>query len=61
MIGSLPPGWILIFGSLLIPLLRGRLRSAYMLLLPAIGFGQLLWLQRSLSAQLEEGVVLLGV
>ncbi|MCH7826312.1 MAG: Na(+)/H(+) antiporter subunit D [Acidobacteria bacterium] len=58
MIGSLPPGWILIFGSLLIPLLRGRLRSAYMLLLPAIGFGQLLWLQRSLSAQLEGGVVL---
>ena len=67
MIDSLAPGWILIlgspliFGSPLIPLLRGRVRSAYMLLLPAIGFGQLLWLQRSLSAQLEGGVVLARV
>ena len=61
MIGSLAPGWILIFGALLIPLLRGRLRSAYMLLLPALGFAQLVWLQRSLAAQLEGGVVLLQV
>ena len=61
MINSLPPGWILIFGVLLIPMLRGRLRSAYLLLLPAIGFGQLLWLQRSLAAQLEDGVVLVRV
>lgn len=42
MIDSLPPGWLLILGGLLIPLLRGRARSAYMLLLPVLGFLQLL-------------------
>ena len=42
MIDSVPPGWLLIFGGLLIPLLRGRGRSAYILLLPALGFFQLL-------------------
>ncbi len=42
MIDSVPPGCLLIFGGLLIPLLRGRSRSAYMLLLPALGFLQLL-------------------
>ena len=44
MIDSFPPGWLLIFGGLLVPLFRGRLRSAYMLLLPALGFLQLLLL-----------------
>ena len=44
MIDSFPPGWLLIFGGLLVPLFRGRLRSAYMLLLPARGFLQLLLL-----------------
>ena len=42
MIDSVPPGCLLIFGGLLIPLLRGRSRSTYMLLLPALGFLQLL-------------------
>ncbi|HJO28885.1 MAG TPA: Na(+)/H(+) antiporter subunit D [Acidobacteriota bacterium] len=42
MIDSFPPGWLLIFGGLLVPLFRGRVRSAYMLLLPALGFIQLL-------------------
>ena len=42
MIDSFPPGWLLIFGGLLVPLFRGRARSAYMLLLPALGFLQLL-------------------
>ena len=44
MIDSFPPGWLLIFVGLLVPLFRGRLRSAYMLLLPALGFLQLLLL-----------------
>ncbi len=39
------PGLILILGSLLIPVLRGRLRSAYMLALPVLGFAYLLMLQ----------------
>ena len=36
------PALILIFGALIIPLIRGRLRSGYMLVLPAIGFACLL-------------------
>ena len=36
MIADLPPGSILILGALLIPLFRGRLRSAYVLLLPLL-------------------------
>ena len=42
MIIDLPPGFILILGAALVPLLRGRLRSAWLLLLPIIGFVQLL-------------------
>ncbi len=38
MINSLPPAAILIIGALLIPFLKGRLKSAYMLLLPVIAF-----------------------
>ena len=38
MTGSSPPSLILIFGSLLIPLLKGKLKSVYMLLLPVIAF-----------------------
>jgi multicomponent Na+:H+ antiporter subunit D len=36
------PGWILILGALLVPLLRGPVRQAYMLLLPVLGLAQLL-------------------
>ncbi|MDI6748310.1 MAG: Na(+)/H(+) antiporter subunit D [Rhodocyclaceae bacterium] len=36
-IAELSPGLTLIIGSVLIPLLRGRLRSAYMILLPLLG------------------------
>ncbi len=36
-IAELSPGLTLIVGSLLIPVLRGRLRSAYLLLLPLLG------------------------
>jgi multicomponent Na+:H+ antiporter subunit D len=38
MIADLSPGLVLIFGALLVPLLRGQLRSAYMLALPVIAF-----------------------
>ena len=36
MIAELPPSAILILGSLLVPLLRGRLRSAWLLALPVL-------------------------
>jgi len=38
MIRSLPPAAILIIGAFLIPFLKGRLKSAYLLLLPGIAF-----------------------
>jgi len=37
MIGDLPPASILILGALLVPLLRGRVRQAFLLLLPVLG------------------------
>ncbi len=58
MIDSLPPGWILIFGALLVPLLRARVRSPYMLLLPVLGLAQLVALSRQYAGQLTEGVTL---
>lgn len=36
MIASLPPGMILLIGSLLLPLLKGRIQAAWLLLLPAL-------------------------
>ena len=38
MISTVPPASIFIIGALLIPLLKGRLQSAYLLLLPVLGF-----------------------
>ncbi|NNK86110.1 MAG: Na(+)/H(+) antiporter subunit D, partial [Desulfobacterales bacterium] len=38
MINSIPPAAIFIIGALLIPLLRGKIKSVYMLLLPVISF-----------------------
>ncbi len=38
---NLPPGIILIIGAALIPLLKGRVRAAYMLLLPLLGIANL--------------------
>lgn len=38
----LPPGWLLIVGALLVPVLRGAARQAYMLVLPGLGLWQLL-------------------
>ncbi len=42
MIGSLPPGSVLILGALLVPLLRGRSRQACLLALPILSFAHLL-------------------
>ncbi len=44
MINALPPAFIFIIGGLLIPLFRGRLQAAFMLLLPVLGFYNLLQL-----------------
>ena len=42
MIGDFPPALVLILGSVLVPVLRGRLRSGYILLLPVASF-LILW------------------
>ena len=42
--GLLPPGWILMLGALLVPLLRAPLRQAWTLLLPVLGLLQMLGL-----------------
>ncbi len=42
MINSMPPGLIFIFGAILIPLLRGRVRQAYLLLVPIVAYVNLL-------------------
>ena len=44
MIDALPPAFIFILGGLFIPLFKGRLQSAFMLLLPVLGFWNLLQL-----------------
>ena len=36
-IEQLPPGWLLILGALLIPLLRGRMKAIWLLAVPAAG------------------------
>jgi len=38
MIEFIPPAFIYIIGALLVPLLKGRVKSAYMLLLPVVSF-----------------------
>ena len=43
-LGSLSPGLIILTGALLVPLLPGRLRSAWVLALPLIAFAQVLGL-----------------
>ena len=40
-----PPGLLLLLGALLIPLLKGRARAAYMLALPVVGL-VMTWLIR---------------
>ena len=53
MIASLPPGFILIFGGLLAPLVPGRARPAYMLALPVLGFIHLLGLDTGQYSLIE--------
>lgn len=38
MINTIPPAFVFIIGALLLPLFRGKLQSAYLLLLPVLGF-----------------------
>ncbi|MDP6690347.1 MAG: Na(+)/H(+) antiporter subunit D [Alphaproteobacteria bacterium] len=45
MIAEFPPGLLLIGGAVLVPFLRGNLRSAYTLILPLLGILQLLMLE----------------
>src|SRR4030067_3456423 len=47
------PGLIYLFGALLIPLFRGRLKKAYLLLLPILAFVNLLLISK--GAFLSEG------
>lgn len=44
MIDLVPPGAVMVLGALLVPLLRGRVRQAYMLALPVLGFVQVVML-----------------
>ncbi len=44
-----PPGWILVFGALAVPFLRGPIRQAYMLALPILGLCQLIALPGDFS------------
>ncbi|PJB39592.1 MAG: Na(+)/H(+) antiporter subunit D [Deltaproteobacteria bacterium CG_4_9_14_3_um_filter_44_9] len=62
MISTVPPAAIFIFGALLIPLLKGRLKSIYLLLLPVVSFINLLnipegthWVVRFLDYELVFG------
>ncbi len=53
MIEALPPGVILILGSLLIPLFQKRFQPALTVVLPALGLAQLILLEPGVSHQLR--------
>ncbi|MBE0446931.1 MAG: Na(+)/H(+) antiporter subunit D [Actinobacteria bacterium] len=64
MVNIVPPAAIFIIGALFIPLLKGRLKSAYMLLLPVVAFINILnitegihWVVRFLDYELTFGRV----
>jgi len=52
-IDSLPPGLILILGAMVIPLLRGKWQAVATVVLPALGFVQLLGLDPGMYFQVE--------
>jgi multicomponent Na+:H+ antiporter subunit D len=52
MIEAFPPGLVLILGSLLIPLVHKRLQPFVAVLLPVLGFAQLLMLEPGVSHQI---------
>ncbi|UCH07555.1 MAG: Na(+)/H(+) antiporter subunit D, partial [Deltaproteobacteria bacterium] len=49
MIKAIPPAFIFILGAMLIPLLRGKLKQFYLLLVPALAFLNLLHLNQGTS------------
>ena len=53
MIEPLPPALIFIAGAFLVPLFRGRLRAAYLLLLPLAACADLVWLPSGASWNLD--------
>jgi multicomponent Na+:H+ antiporter subunit D len=53
LVDLIPPGAILIVGALAVPFLRGRTRAAYMLLLPVLGFAQLLLISPGVHLQFQ--------
>ncbi len=53
MIANLPPGLVLIVGGLLLPLVPARARNAFMLLLPVLGFWQMLSLPADAALSIE--------
>lgn len=53
MIEALPPAAVLITGAFIIPILRGRIRSACLLALPVIAFLNLLFLPNGISWEFE--------
>ncbi len=64
MTSTLPPGFIFLFGALLIPLLQGQVRKTFVLLLPGVAFMDLLtmehgthWVASFLGQQLIFGQV----
>ena len=45
MTAEFPPGLLLIVGAILVPFIKGNLRSVYMLVLPLLGILQLMALE----------------
>ncbi|MDY6837102.1 MAG: Na(+)/H(+) antiporter subunit D [Thermodesulfobacteriota bacterium] len=64
MISTVPPAFIFIIGGLLVPFIKGRWKSAYLLLIPVIGFINLIsipegthWVVRFLDWELVFGKI----
>jgi multicomponent Na+:H+ antiporter subunit D len=53
MTSGVTPALVLLLGAFLVPLLQGRVRAAYMLALPVIGFWQLLGLEYGSYGQVD--------
>lgn len=53
MIGDLPPAAILVCGALLVPLLRGRVRQGFLLLLPLLGLLHLWYLPDGITWKID--------
>ncbi len=53
MIGSIPPGLVLVLGALVAPVLPGRLRNLYLLALPVLGLAGLIGLEHGIYGAFE--------